>query len=213
MNSHIQSTSNTLNIKLKGKTMTFTILPEWSFALIIAATLCIPSTAQADKVAANADFVSSSTDGCTDIEVNIFVKRGQLKKKSGSKKSKLTMSLTKIDTCKGHVLVSAEAKNVNLKGKAFTVTDGKATLDTTIKMFNRRTKNKFTVDVSVQWVTDGTPVIADITREMTTPGRFVTLPTKAQKTLYLANAHGFISDGNNVFIKDQAEEASFMITR
>lgn len=216
MNNLVSSTSYISDDRQKGKQlkiMTFTISLRWAFVLMTTAVLSTPLSAWADKVVANADFVNTSVDGCIDIETNIFVKSGQLGKKRGLEKSRATLNISQIDTCQGNVLMSAEAKNINLKNREFTIDNGKATLNANIQMVNHQTGNKLMVDVLVQWITDSDPVTAKVTTDIEAPGQFVALLNKARKTLYLANAYGSITDGNTDFIKGSAEEASFTITK
>lgn len=217
MNNLIGITSNTLYSRQDGrrsKMITVTaISPRWVFALMAAVVICTPLAAWADKVVADADFVSTSIDRCTDNEVNVFVKSGQIGIKAGLKKAKVTLTISQIDECQDRVLLSAEAKNINLKTGEFTVNNGKATLDAVIPMLDRRTGKKFMVDVFVRWVTNSDLVTADVTSDMDAPGQFAKLARKTRKTLHLADASGSITDSTNSFIKGPAEEASLTVTQ
>jgi len=185
--------------------------PQWVVALMAVAVLGTPLAAQADKITADADFVSY--DRCTDTEVSVFVKSGQLGKKTGSAKAKVTLTVAQIDQCEGRVVLAAEAKNVNLKDGEFTVGDGQATLDAAVEIFDRRAGKTLMVDVLVEWVANDDLVTADVTRDVEAPGKFVKLARKARKTLYLADASGSIADGTNDFIDGPAEDASFSVAR
>ena len=185
--------------------------PRWVLALLAAAVFSSPMAARADKATADAAFVSA--DRCTDTEVNVFVKSGQVGKTTGSQNAKVTLTIAQVDVCEGRELLGAEAKNVNLKNGEFTVGDGTATLNAAIQVFDRRTGNKFMVDVFVEWVASGDPVTADVTTDVDDPGRFAKQARKFRKTLHLADASGTITDGATDFIAGLAEEASFTVAQ
>lgn len=185
--------------------------PRWVLALMAAAVFSAPLAARADKATADANFVS--TNGCTDTEVNVFVKSGQRGKKTGSQKGKVTLTIAQVDECRGLELLGAEAKNVNLKDGEFTVGDGTATLNAAIQMRDRRTGKKLVVDVLVEWVASGDPVIADVTTDVDDPGRLAKQARKFRKTLRLADASGTISDGTKDYVAGLAEEASFTVAQ
>jgi len=206
------SMSNAVNPGQKTKEIKIMLMKSESYRhcilVLMVAVLSCPLAAQAAKMVADADFVSTSNDGCTDTEVNVFVKRG---KKSGLKKVKLILSITQTDECRGRVLLSVKSKK-QLKAGEFTVRDGKVVLNTTVGMRERRTRKKHKVKVFVQWFADASYVTGDVSRDIDEPGKFVKTAGKRRKTLCLCQAIGYIAQGTKVIIEGPAEESSFAIT-
>lgn len=183
----------------------------------VATTLVIsaPVLAQQVKFAADAEFYSLDRSGCISSHVLLFVRNGKTNQSRESAQARVQMTALRIDECQDQILLEARAMaNLRNGEVSFDQQLAEVTLDATVPVRDRTSRNAFDAKVSVNWVAVDEPVALSARFEVEAPGRIERRARAVATSLRLAEASGTIAlDGIANLIPEPSTDAAITSAR
>lgn len=179
--------------------------------VVMSLMACGPALAQqAREVIAEASFFSD--DGCVESAVEVFVRDTNLRAAPSANSVRIEVSAFVFDNCNEEILLDTREKT-NLTRSALNVDEERVSLNATVPTVDQITKNALSMELALEWMVDGEPVVASTRRVIESRGRFARADRAVTRVLASAVASGRVASDGLDLVDGSTTDASIGFTR